>query len=88
MKHSKQCPKCQSRKVGYLEYQTDKIGGVAGPRSVGHRVEQQEIAIAMSDAGDLEAYVCVACGYFESFVKEPASVPWDQLAGFRWVNDD
>ena len=34
MKQSNQCPKCGSRAVGYLEYQSDKVGGVTTPRSV------------------------------------------------------
>ena len=88
MKQSKRCPKCQSARIGYLEYQTDKVGGVTGPRSVGHLVKQQAMTIDLSDAGDLEAYVCTECGYFESFVKQPEAVPWPELAGFRWINQE
>jgi predicted nucleic-acid-binding Zn-ribbon protein len=85
MKQSRACPKCHSTRVGYLEFQTDKTGEISGARSVGHRVVQREIAIDVSEAGDLEAYVCTECGYFESYVKQPAAVPWTQLAGFRWA---
>jgi predicted nucleic-acid-binding Zn-ribbon protein len=37
--------------------------------------------------GFLEAYVCTACGYYESYVKQPETVPWTKLEGFAWVNE-
>jgi hypothetical protein len=37
--------------------------------------------------GALEAHLCAECGYFETYVTAPASVPYDELKGFQWVND-
>ena len=37
-------------------------------------------------AGDVEAYLCADCGYFEEYLKSPETVPWDRLEHFRWCN--
>ncbi len=37
--------------------------------------------------GRLETYVCTECGYHETYVASPATIEWDKLAGFTWVNE-
>jgi hypothetical protein len=36
--------------------------------------------------GILEAYVCADCGCYESYVKAPDRVMWDEMKGLRWLN--
>ena len=36
--------------------------------------------------GQLEAWVCTECGFYETYVKDPSTVPFDELDGFRWVH--
>lgn len=103
MKRSKQCPKCQSLRVGYLAAQADADDSFhsegkhfsraeeATNRPVGHSDQIVETGFwAFGDVrlllGELEAYVCVDCGYHESYVKSPESLEWESLRGFSWVN--
>src|SRR5262245_58245088 len=104
MKRTKQCPKCESVRIGYLEEQLDaddrvehadrshpdRIRAVHGftPRFAGvHSVPVWGNTPSYRPlVGALEAYVCTDCGYFETFVKEPRTVAWEQLVGFSWVN--
>jgi hypothetical protein len=37
--------------------------------------------------GPLEAIVCTECGYLETYVTDPTTVPFEKLLGFRWVNE-
>lgn len=62
-------------------------------RSIGLlRTPTPAFAIGMTKAlplvGQLEAYVCTECGYHETYVREPKTLPWDDLQGFTWVNSD
>jgi predicted nucleic-acid-binding Zn-ribbon protein len=34
-----------------------------------------------------ETYVCTECGYQETYVQNLASVAFDRIVGFRWVNE-
>lgn len=34
-------------------------------------------------AGETEAYVCAECGYFEEYLRDPGSIPWDRVVGAR-----
>ena len=89
MKSNKQCPKCTSLKIGFIQEQLDRSGEYDSSytRKVGH---QNVPGIFWGESeervGSLEALVCTACGYFESYVSAPESVPWDELVDFRWVN--
>ena len=38
-------------------------------------------------AGMLEAFVCTECGYLETYVKDPTTVPFEKLRGFSWLNE-
>lgn len=89
MKKSKQCPKCHSLKIGLIEKQIDRSGEYDTSRSrfVGeHKVPGLLWGQNDERVGTLAAYVCTACGYFESYVNGPESVPWNELVDFRWLN--
>jgi DNA-directed RNA polymerase subunit RPC12/RpoP len=81
MKESRQCPRCSSRKVGYLEEVKDSgvhrmvVGTAAG-------------GLFVKNIGKLEAYVCTECGYYQTYVKEPEAIPFDEVEGFHWVNHE
>ena len=72
MKKSKQCPKCESQRIGYLESQTDQAlyqtHLEALKRGAGHRLERGWILENPVMEGTLEAYVCTDCGYLESYI--------------------
>jgi predicted nucleic-acid-binding Zn-ribbon protein len=88
MKASKQCPKCHSLKVGYLEQAIDRgeYSSDTWPAAVGKTEPRSWFAVG-TVVGALEAYLCAECGYYETYVKDPATVPFDQLAGFHWLNE-
>jgi len=90
MKSSKQCPKCHSLKIGYLEqtfdYNTDDGADLHAPEPVGVIPKKGWVLTTNVPTGELEAYLCADCGYFETYVKSPGSVPFEELRGFRWVN--
>ncbi len=88
MRQSKQCPKCQSHKVGYINYQPEGDGISLRWRVIASVREPATFGPGRSRVGELEAYVCTECGYYESYVRSPDKVKWDQLSGFRMLNPD
>lgn len=74
MKARKQCPKCSSLKVGYMESVMDW-----GPPFYTPSVRKV--------AGDFEVLLCGDCGYFETYLKDPAMLS-RQIEGFRWLNTE
>ncbi len=87
MKRSKQCPKCESLRVGYLPSQPDAAHGKVSARTVGNDLAQKSMwNIYRGLSGTLEAYMCADCGYYESYVKDVGLVELENLDGFRWVN--
>jgi predicted Zn-ribbon and HTH transcriptional regulator len=108
MKKSKQCPKCQSLRIGHIAFQVDandvvvaraatedhqfiNSAGQAVSRSLGIQRTSQRIdgfGNVLPLVGQLEAYVCTECGFHETYVREPKTVPWHDLQGFTWVNPD
>jgi len=100
MKRSIQCPKCHSRRIGHLAQQADsedtriRKGVVTrdlGVRPLGYActpIETDGSNESFVVIGELEAYVCTECGYFESYVKDPGTIDWRQLKGFTWVDLD
>ena len=90
MKASKQCPKCDSLKVGYLENVLDRgQAGSAVQATVGHTEPHGNWVIKSFEyVGNLEAFICADCGYFEHYVKSPKEVPYDKLEGFHWLNPE
>jgi predicted nucleic-acid-binding Zn-ribbon protein len=81
MKKTQTCPKCHSIQLGYLED--------ARAHSVGV-MERNQLegpdAARVGWVGGFEAYVCLSCGFYELYVKEPSAVPFEQLKGFRRLN--
>jgi hypothetical protein len=85
MKASKQCPKCHSLKVGYLEHVMDREA--YNDQAVLGRTVPKGWSQNGAFVGSLEAYLCADCGYFETYLKDPFSIPFDRLQGFHWLND-
>jgi predicted nucleic-acid-binding Zn-ribbon protein len=86
MKASKQCPKCHSLKVGYLDTVIDR-GEQAHDEAVVGRTQLKAWFQGGEFVGRFEAYVCAQCGYYETYVKDPTSIPFDSIQGFRWINE-
>jgi hypothetical protein len=43
---------------------------------------------AYAHRGEIEAFVCTDCGYFEEYVRNPQSIPWSTMKGFRWCRPE
>ena len=85
MKATWQCPKCQSRRVGYLKKVHDKSrSGDTGRKLASQSVGKVLGMRATRPGGDIEAFVCTECGYFEEYVKDPQSIDWERFPDFRW----
>jgi len=95
MKRTFTCPKCNGKKIGHFS----ELQDLSEATRRLSKPQPRQIAIASevtsgflgagtkeSLAGETEAYVCAACGYFEEYVKAPEAVPWDQLLHFKWCN--
>jgi hypothetical protein len=37
-------------------------------------------------AGKLEAYFCSSCGFFETYIKDPSGVQFEEIIGFKWMD--
>jgi len=90
MKSSKQCPKCDSLKVGHLPTvpdEADDYGVLASTIGMIEKVSGKWLKVFRSQkVGMLEAFVCTECGYYETYVKQPQEVRFGAIAGFSWVN--
>lgn len=102
MKVSKQCPKCRSLRIGRIGSQPDTavttehkgatiaVSGASeraaglGPTVDTGMLRWGEVATLV---GSLEAYVCADCGYYESYVVDPAATRWDLIRDFAWLNE-
>jgi predicted nucleic-acid-binding Zn-ribbon protein len=87
VKASKRCPKCSSLKVGYLEYVADRGRDNYQESIVGLTEPRGKLLKTIEPVGTLEAYVCAECGYHETYLKDPAAVPFEQIGGFHWLHD-
>jgi len=92
MKKTGQCPKCLSRKLGHLDYVTDRDEYPGTTRSLAVGLHKSrglfsEVLDRDHAASPVEAWVCTACGYFEEHVRDPANVDWASLEHFTWVGD-
>ena len=96
MKASKQCPKCDSLRVGYLERVHDQTVHDEASKSPWAYASKKVGVIESSGwlrsyeegHGLLEAYLCADCGYYETYVKSPEDVPYEKLQGFHWLNPE
>jgi predicted nucleic-acid-binding Zn-ribbon protein len=86
MKTSGKCGKCGGTRIGRFEHVADETDATTGPGRTRSLWWQREGGFFSSKElrADVEAYVCTACGYFEEYVKDPKSVPWEKLTPFRW----
>ena len=83
MKASKQCPKCDSLRVGYLENVLDSWG----PSYPLKPAKMGKVGLnPISATGELEAYICAECGFYETYVKDPGALDFDNIVGFHWLN--
>jgi len=92
MKKNKCCPKCDSLRIGHLAEVPDSIGGaysrqVLGDSSTPPKGLWQEIN-HVSEPHHVEAFICADCGYMETYASDPASIPFDRLPNFTWVNPE
>jgi predicted nucleic-acid-binding Zn-ribbon protein len=96
MKKSGVCPKCGSKHIGHLDQVTQRTEGqYSGTPVIGHtaaplgieRTEQSGFIKVIKEGplGQLEAYLCGDCGFYETYVKDPASLSYDLLVGFQWL---
>lgn len=84
MRTSNKCIKCGSLAIGHVERRFDNTGD----RKVGFTsAVLGVIGTTVQGVGVLEAFVCTECGYLETYVKDLAMVPFEQIRGFRWVNE-
>lgn len=87
MKLRRQCPKCQSPRVGYLETILDQQGDGAGSSQKIGKVSEKLMAFRVKTAaGETEAYICADCGYYETYIKNPDTISWDDMDKFHWLN--
>jgi predicted nucleic-acid-binding Zn-ribbon protein len=97
MKQTGVCPKCNSQKIGYLENVIHRTDTSIGSQSVrGHSpaplgIERSESGglikvIKEGPVGKLEAYFCCSCGFYETYIKEPSSIQFEAIIGFKWIN--
>jgi hypothetical protein len=84
MRRSNKCTKCGSLAIGHLSRRFDDRGERGG------QLTGAMLGIdgtTRHGAGPLEAFVCTECGYLETYVIDPATVPFASLQGFRWINE-
>ena len=89
MKKSKQCPKCDSLRIGCMNIHPggDRVGMMKDVEVVLETEGKKQLWFAdKQEIGDLEAFVCTKCGYYESYVRSPERFNWEALEGFHWVN--
>ena len=97
MKQTGICPKCNSKKIGYLENVIQRTDTVVMSHEVkGHcpaplGVTRSESGgflkvIREGPVGELEAYICSSCGLYETYIKEPSSIPYESIIGFKWIS--
>ena len=97
MKQTGICPKCNSRKIGYLENVIHRTEADTGSQALrGHcpaplgvsRSESEGFIKVIKEApvGKLEAYICGSCGFYETYIKEPSSIQFKSIIGFKWIS--
>lgn len=85
MRDTKTCPKCRHRDILFLPRITD-FQGSALAAFVSD--EDWESAGTLKILGQLEAYVCRACGFTEMFTNAPQDIPVDDIPGAKIFERD
>ena len=87
MKRTERCPKCDSSKICVVDVPSGcEVVGFFMHQPVGMAVEERFLGSSYVPVGQLESWVCTECGYLETYVKSPSTVPFEQIAGVRWVD--
>ena len=97
MKQTGVCPKCNSKKIGYLDNVTQRTDVNTGSQVVrGHcpaplgvsRTESEGFLKVIKEGpiGKLEAYFCSSCGFYETYIADPSSINYESIIGFRWIS--
>ena len=99
MKKTGICPKCDSQKIGFIENVLNKTQGTVGSRQVvGYPkapvgITRSETSsgflgsiVRNTSAGELEAFFCTECGFFETYIKNPAELDYEKIEGFKMIN--
>ena len=97
MKNKGICPKCDSQEIGYLENVIHRTEAEIVSQSVrGHcsaplgveRTESEGVIkiIKEGPVGELEAYFCCSCGFYETYIKEPSSIQFENIIGFKMID--
>ena len=97
MKKNAICPKCNSKKIGYLKNVINKTDSNSPSVAVGYPKAPVGITVAgtkkmfglsitqITGVGELEAYFCTDCGFFETYVKNPEKLDFEQIEGFKML---
>ena len=85
MKKTGRCPKCDGNKLGVITRVRDQGDRGIDRRHVGTTTSRGIFLVAKDPVGEVEAYVCTECGYFEEYVRDAAKIPWAVVDGFSWL---
>ena len=94
MTESRQCPKCSSLNIGHFDTVSDydmaslQRSQKPRPSAVSAISNRAIFVLDWLPQGELEAYLCTDCGYYEQYVKDVQAPPYDKLEGFTWVNPE
>lgn len=85
MKKTGRCSKCDGDKLGVITQVRDQGERGIERRHVGTSTTRGLLLWRTDPVGEVEAYVCTECGYFEEYVRDAAKIPWNVLDGFTWL---
>jgi hypothetical protein len=91
MKSTAVCPKCQSQQIVKVTHVADATAlygsGSDITTNTGHAPVTRRLLAQIADKGsqktigEVEAYVCAHCGYFEEYLVNPTQVDWKRVVG-------
>jgi hypothetical protein len=91
MKSTAICPKCQGNKIVKVSHVADATNyygdGSDITTNTGHAPTSRRLLATIAEkgsqktTGDVEAYVCAHCGYFEEYLVNPTHVDWKHVVG-------
>ena len=96
MKQTSVCPKCNSKKIGHLENVIQRtvaefdsqavIGRCPAPLGINRSESGGFLKVIKEEpVGELEAYICGSCGFYETYIKEPSGIQYESIMGFKWI---
>jgi predicted nucleic-acid-binding Zn-ribbon protein len=91
MKATAVCPKCQSQNIAKVTHVADATSyygsGDDLTTNTGRAPVARRLLASVAEhgsqktTGDVEAYVCMQCGYFEEYLADPTKVDWKHVVG-------